>query len=72
MTTTDIKSIITNDNDAVVTEIEIAAPPSRVFQALTDRAQALQWGSGERLRRQRQWEMDPCPGGQCSSPIQGN
>jgi uncharacterized protein YndB with AHSA1/START domain len=42
MTTTHIKSTITSNNDAVITEIEIGAPPARVFQALTDRAQALQ------------------------------
>jgi len=31
----------------VVTEIEIAAPPARVFRALIEREQALQWGGGE-------------------------
>ena len=70
MTTTDIKSIITNDNDAVVTEIEIAAPPSRVFQTLTDRAQALQ---GARLPASRQpggrWTRAPAASG---GPSQGN
>jgi hypothetical protein len=66
MTTTDIKSIITNDNDAVVTEIEIAAPPSRVFQTLTDRAQALQGGAATGFETTR-WEMDPRPGGQWRS-----
>ena len=29
---------ITPDQDAVVTEIDIAAPPARVFQPLTDPA----------------------------------
>ena len=66
MTTTDIKSMITNDNDAVVTEIEIAASPSRVFQALTDRAQALQGGAATGFETTR-WEMDPRPGGQWRS-----
>jgi len=46
MTTT----IITPDQDAVVSEIEIGAPPARVFQALT---------SADELRR---WFCDPsCP-----------
>ncbi len=63
MTTTNIKSSITNDNDSVVTEIEIAAAPARVFQALIEREQALQWGSGEAFEM-TQWEMDARPGGQ--------
>ncbi len=39
------KAIITPDKDAVISEIEIAAPPDRVFQALITREQALQWGT---------------------------
>lgn len=35
MTTT----IVTPDQDAVVSEIQIAAPPERVFKALTDAGQ---------------------------------
>ena len=34
---------ITPDQDAVVAEIFIAAPPERVFQAITDPAQTSQW-----------------------------
>jgi len=33
---TDAKSRITSDNDAVVSDIFIAAPRERVFQALID------------------------------------
>jgi uncharacterized protein YndB with AHSA1/START domain len=62
MTITDIKPIITNDNDAVITEIEIAAPPERVFQALIERQQAMQWGAGEAFEITH-WEMDARPGG---------
>lgn len=62
MTTTNVKSVITDNNDAVVTEIEIAAPPARIFQALTDRAQALQWGSASGYKTTL-WEMDARPGG---------
>jgi len=39
------KAMITPDGDAVVSEIEIAARPDRIFQALTTREQALQWGA---------------------------
>ena len=36
-------SIITQDQDAVVTEIQIAAPAERVFQALVDPKQVMSW-----------------------------
>ena len=36
-------SQITPGQDAVVTEIEMAAPPERVFAALTDPAQLMLW-----------------------------
>ena len=61
----EIKSTISKDNDVVITEIEIAAPPARVFQALVEREQALQWGSGEDFEI-IQWEMDVRPGGKWS------
>lgn len=50
------------DNDAVTSEIDIAAPPERVFQALIDREQALQWGNNEAFEMTF-WEMDARPGG---------
>ena len=53
---------ITPDQDAVVSEIEIAAPPERVFHALIDRKQALQWGSAGNFEM-TVWEMDARPGG---------
>lgn len=56
------KAIITPDRDAVVSEIEIAAPPSRVFQALISREQALQWGASDAFEITH-WEMDARPGG---------
>lgn len=34
---------ITPDNNAVLAEIFVAAPPERVFEAMTDPAQRLQW-----------------------------
>lgn len=56
------KTAITPDQDAVVSEIEIAAPPVRVFQALVNRDQALQWGASEQYEITH-WEMDAHPGG---------
>jgi hypothetical protein len=52
------QSQIAVDNDSVITEIEIAAPPERVFQALIDREQALQWGKGEGFQI-TSWEISP-------------
>jgi uncharacterized protein YndB with AHSA1/START domain len=57
-----VKAIITPDRDAVISEIEIAAPPDGVFQALITRDQALQWGANEKFQMTR-WEMDARPGG---------
>jgi uncharacterized protein YndB with AHSA1/START domain len=34
---------LTPDHDAVVAEIFVAAPPARVFKAITDPAQTAQW-----------------------------
>jgi uncharacterized protein YndB with AHSA1/START domain len=53
---------ITSDQDAIVSEIEIAAPPERVFHALVDRKQAMQWGSGGNFEM-RVWEMEARAGG---------
>lgn len=34
---------LTPDGDAVIGEILIAAPPERIFEALTDPTQLMQW-----------------------------
>jgi uncharacterized protein YndB with AHSA1/START domain len=57
------KAIISPDRDAVISEVEIAAPPQRIFQALITREQALQWGANEAFQMTR-WEMDPRVGGE--------
>ena len=38
---------ITTGQDSIVTEIEVAAPPERVFAALTDPQQLMRWWRGE-------------------------
>jgi uncharacterized protein YndB with AHSA1/START domain len=55
-------AIITPDQDAIVSEIEIAAPPERVFQALTDPQQLMRWFNDESCPI-KLWEMDARPGG---------
>jgi uncharacterized protein YndB with AHSA1/START domain len=56
------EAFITPDQDAVVSEIEIAAPPDRVFQALTHGAELKRWFSSPECPA-KFWEMDARPGG---------
>jgi uncharacterized protein YndB with AHSA1/START domain len=58
---------ITPDHDTVHAEIFIAAPPERVFQALTDPAQMPQWWGQQGLYRITEWKGDLRPGGKWSS-----
>ena len=52
----------TADNDALVTEIHIAAPPERVFRALTDAQELKRWFTSPECPV-KLWEMDARPGG---------
>jgi len=54
MTTT----IVTPNQDAIVSEIDIAAPPERVFRALTDASELKQWFTNPECPA-KVWEMDP-------------
>ena len=58
MTTT----ITTPDLDSIISEIDIAAPPDRVFKALTDEAQLMRWFSGPECPA-KSWKMDARLGG---------
>ena len=58
---------ITPDQDAVVGEIFIAAPPARVFQALTDPSQTAQWWGQKGIYRVTESKVDLRPGGKWSS-----
>jgi uncharacterized protein YndB with AHSA1/START domain len=54
---------ITPDNDAVVSEIQIAAPPERVFKALTDERELIRWFTDPACPV-NSWTMDARQGGQ--------
>jgi len=58
-------AIITPDQDAVVSEIDIAAPPDRVFQALTTASELQRWFTSPECPV-KFWKMDPRPGGRYS------
>ena len=53
---------ITPDKDSVVTEIFIAAPAERVFQALVDPRQVMHWWTSEECPTEF-FEFDARPGG---------
>jgi uncharacterized protein YndB with AHSA1/START domain len=55
-------AIVTPDQDAIVSEIDVAAPPARVFAALTDAAQLRVWFTDPSCPIHR-WEMDGRLGG---------
>jgi uncharacterized protein YndB with AHSA1/START domain len=54
---------VSPDPDAVTSEIEIAAPPDRVFRALTDPRQLFAWWGAEPSVELLEFEMDARPGG---------
>lgn len=51
------------DGDAIINEIQIAAPPERVFQALIDPKQVVQWWGQKDLYACKTFELDLRPGG---------
>ncbi|MFZ1130168.1 MAG: SRPBCC domain-containing protein [Terriglobales bacterium] len=58
---------ISKDHDSIYAEIHIAAPPERVFQALTDPRQLLQWWGQKGMYHHTDWKADVRPGGQWRS-----
>jgi uncharacterized protein YndB with AHSA1/START domain len=49
--------------DEIVMEMDIAAPPERVFRALTDPQQLLAWWSDKDKGGSTHWELDLRVGG---------
>ena len=60
-------SQITPDNDVLTLELFIAAPRERIFQALTDPAQAARWWGRKDHYQFTQFNMDVRPGGKWST-----
>jgi uncharacterized protein YndB with AHSA1/START domain len=59
------KAIVTPDLDAIISEIDISAPPSRVFEALTDPEQLTRWFTDASCPV-KSWQMDARLGGSYS------
>src|SRR6266700_586127 len=62
---------IAPDQNAVIAEIFIAAPPARVFQAISDPTQLPRWWGQEGLYRVTKSTMDLRPGGKWRSDGMG-
>jgi uncharacterized protein YndB with AHSA1/START domain len=58
---------ITPDQNTVVGEIFIAAPPARVFEAITDHGQMPKWWGQQGVYRITEWKADLRRGGKWSS-----
>jgi uncharacterized protein YndB with AHSA1/START domain len=56
------QAIVSPDRDSIVSEIEIAAPPERVFQALTTADELARWFTNPTCPV-KSWEMDARSGG---------
>ena len=54
---------VTPDQDAVLAEIHIAAPPERVFQAISDPTQLKNWWGQKGKYRHTHVQFDVRPGG---------
>jgi uncharacterized protein YndB with AHSA1/START domain len=58
------QTVVTPDQDAVISEVQIAAPPERIFQALTSSDLLMRWWNGEGGPcRVKVWEIEPHLGG---------
>jgi len=64
MTTT----TVTPDQDAIVSEIQIAAPPERVFRAINDAGELQRWFTSPECPV-KFWQMDARVGGRYSSRL---
>jgi len=62
-----ITAAITPDQDAIVGEVFIAAPPARVFQAITDPRQMPLWWGQKDMYHITEWKADLRLGGKWSS-----
>jgi len=62
---------VTPDQNTITAEIFIAAPPARVFEAITDPRQMTKWWGQEGLYRVTESKIDLRPGGKWSSSGMG-
>jgi uncharacterized protein YndB with AHSA1/START domain len=63
----DVQAVADVPNGLVLLSVEIAAPPERVFKALTDTDDVLRWWSAPGGYRATTWESDTRAGGKWST-----
>lgn len=56
-------SVISPDKDVILADVYVAAPAERVFQAITDPQQLMQWWGQKGMYQSTKWEADMKPGG---------
>ena len=66
---TGITSSADAEKGTVMVVANIAAPPERVFRALTDPTEVPKWWGAEGVYRTERWESDLLPGGKWKSYI---
>ena len=66
-----VTATVTPDQNAVVAEVFIAAPPARVFQAISDPTQLPKWWGQTGLYHVTKSTMDVRPGGKWRSDGEG-
>jgi uncharacterized protein YndB with AHSA1/START domain len=59
----DARAVADVANGLVLASVEIAAPPERVFKALTSAEDVIRWWGAEGAYRTTEWEADVRPGG---------
>lgn len=57
-------NVVTQEQDAIALEVQVGAPPERVFQAITDPTQMLRWWGQQGMYHSTKWCTDVRPGGQ--------
>jgi len=63
------EALVTPNLDAITCEVDIAAPPARVFRALTDSGELMQWFTDASCPA-KFWRMDARKGGRYSYQTQ--
>ena len=61
MTSKEIQSVSSADGDSVMTQIDVKAPPERVFKALINQGELVRWFTD--ANNPHVWEMDARLGG---------
>jgi uncharacterized protein YndB with AHSA1/START domain len=66
-----MRALANVDGGVIKAEIEIAAPPHRVFRSLTDPAELAAWWGSDEMYRTTEWTIDLRPGGTWSTVALG-